>query len=281
MGVFSTAAVVGGDQRQHLLAFILAAKGVRVRVFGLHMQPVTGIRCVDTLDEIEDAEAVFLPIPYRNAQGLIATDHGGLPVEQLGRHLQKDGHVFLGRGDIVSNQWQDNGIRVVDLLMREDFQVWNAVPSAEGAIHLAMANADVTLWRSHCLVLGYGRIGKVLADRLSHLGAIVTVEARKPEDIARIEADGHSAVALPKLPEALPNQRFIFNTVPHLILDRPALACVDKESLIIDLASLPGGVDFDTAQEMGITARLELGLPGRLSPRTAAEIVLQAAEAAW
>ena len=65
----------------------------------------------------------------------------------------------------------------------------------------------------------------------------------------------------------------IFNTVPALILNRNRLKKVRQDCIIIDLASSPGGVDFQAATEFGLSASLDLGLPGFVAPRTAAEII--------
>lgn len=80
------------------------------------------------------------------------------------------------------------GLTLTDYLSREELAVRNGVPTAEGAIEAAMAATDVTLCGTPCLVIGFGRIGKLLAHRLRGLGAEVTVSARRLDDLAWIDA---------------------------------------------------------------------------------------------
>ena len=65
----------------------------------------------------------------------------------------------------------------------------------------------------------------------------------------------------------------MFNTVPTMIFDKALLMNTDSNTLIIDLASLPGGVDFETAQKFGTDAVRALSLPGKCAPKTAGEII--------
>ena len=167
------------------------------------------------------------------------------------------------------------GIPYFDILKEESFSVLNAIPTAEGAIQRAMEKTDITLHGANVLVLGYGRIGKSLSRMLKGIGAKVTVEARKQEDLAWIYDNGYNGVHLDQLDEVLSTQQIIFNTIPHLVLTRERLLKVDKDAVIIDLASAPGGVDYIAAQELGIKAYLELSLPGIVAPKTAGKIVYQ------
>ena len=65
----------------------------------------------------------------------------------------------------------------------------------------------------------------------------------------------------------------IFNTVPAPVISRQVLDELAPETLIIDLASEPGGTDFDYASKLGITVVHALGIPGKFAPRTAGEIL--------
>ena len=123
---------------------------------------------------------------------------------------------------------------------------------------------------SNCLVLGYGRIGKCLADLLKGLHANVIVAARKDDDFVWIKAMGYKGIKYSELPKVLPNINILFNTVPALVIQEE-LNYMKKDSLIIDLASKPGGVDFALAKEKGIVAELALGLPGKVAPESVAE----------
>ena len=156
---------------------------------------------------------------------------------------------------------------------REETQVANAVPTAEGALQLAMESTDRTLHGSRCLIIGYGRIGRLLADRLLALGAEVTVSARKYGDLAWIEAWGYRGVQTGALTGQLDRFDLIFNTAPALILDGTRLREAREDCVIIDLASAPGGVDLEAAKRLSRRAIPAPGLPGKVAPRTAAAAI--------
>lgn len=151
-----------------------------------------------------------------------------------------------------------------------------AVPTAEGALAAAMAATDRTLQDARCLVIGFGRIGKLLAHRLRGLAAQTAVSARRYEDLAWIKALGYAPLRTDRLAGSLRPFHVIFNTVPALILDRKLLEEVRPDCVVIDVASAPGGVDFAAARELGVTALQELALPGRVAPLTAAKAVRDA-----
>lgn len=151
--------------------------------------------------------------------------------------------------------------------------ITNAVPTAEGAIEIAMSETPITLHGSKCLVTGYGRIGKILAKMLRGIGAKVSVEARKYADLALIEGHSCEAIALGELAHHVGEYDIIFNTVPTMLFDREILCKVKKDALIIDLASRPGGVDFDAAAELGVKVIWALSLPGKVAPVSAGAII--------
>ena len=156
---------------------------------------------------------------------------------------------------------------------REETQIANAVPTAEGAIQLAMEATDRTIHESSCLVIGYGRIGRLLAGRLRALGARTAVSARRYSDLAWIRAENFQCLRTDALAGALGQFDLILNTVPALILDAGLLGETKETCVILDLASAPGGVDLAAAQRLGRRAIAAPGLPGRTAPRTAAAAI--------
>ena len=157
-----------------------------------------------------------------------------------------------------------------DFLEREDFAVLNAIPTAEGAVETAMDMLPVTLHGACALVIGWGRIGKYLCTLLRGMGAHVTASARNAGDFAWIEACGLDALHTERLGGGLGRFDVIFNTVPHLVLTYSRLLELKRGCAVIDLASAPGGVDFEAADKLGISCRQALGLPGKCSPESAA-----------
>jgi dipicolinate synthase subunit A len=161
----------------------------------------------------------------------------------------------------------------IDILEREEMAVLNAIPTAEGAIQIAMEETPITLHNSNIMILGFGRIGKILAKMLDGIGANVFVEARKYSDIAWIRSLSYKPVYINELSDYLSKMDIIFNTIPSTILNLDLLKIINKDSLIIDLASKPGGVDFEKAKELGLKVIWALSLPGKVAPITAARFM--------
>jgi len=149
----------------------------------------------------------------------------------------------------------------------------NALPTAEGAIQLAMEHTPHTVHASRCLVIGCGRVGKVLAQRLQGLGAHVTVSARRCSDLAWIDACGWESIRTDLLAGALDRFDLIFNTVPAPVLEEAMLRELREECLLIDLASEPGGVDPAAAKRQNRRLLRAPGLPGKVAPMSAAAAV--------
>ncbi len=164
------------------------------------------------------------------------------------------------------------GVRWADYAAREEFEILNAVPTAEGALQLAMEETARTVHGANTVLTGYGRIGKILARNLTTLGARVTVFARRSEVRAQAAADNICAKEFEQLPHYLNNADILFNTVPKKIIGREELFLL-KNTLVIDLASAPGGVDFDAARETGVRVIWALALPGKVAPVTAAHTI--------
>jgi len=268
---------IGGDTRQIEAMNMAAKEGFIVKAVGFQDIPNDRVKIYKGLeDECFICHALILPIPYKNRYGYIniQSDPQSITLEQIMKKVDQSTIIILGKADHdIKQQAEEKNIRFFDILEEESFAILNAIPTAEGAIQRAMEKTDITLHGANVLVLGYGRIGKCLARMLKGIGARVTVEARKPEDLAWIYENGYNGVHLDDLDSVLGSQQVIFNTIPHLVLTRERLKKVDKEAVIIDLASAPGGIDFEAAKEFGIRAYLELSLPGIVAPKTAGRIV--------
>ncbi len=147
----------------------------------------------------------------------------------------------------------------------------NALLTAEGAIHAAAEYSDKALQDSTCLVIGCGRIGMGLIHMLRALHVKTIAAARRKESR---DAAGAPAVSIEELPSVLPETEIIFNTVPAMILNEQLLKKVKKDTLLLELASKPYGIDFKAAEALGLSIQLESGLPGRYCPVSAAKTLL-------
>ncbi|MDN5293630.1 MAG: dipicolinate synthase subunit [Eubacteriales bacterium] len=271
-------AVLGGDDRELVYIPVLREKGAEVRTVGLPVEKREGIiPCATIREAVRGADVIVLPMPGVDPAGNIRAKFVKEPLPLRDEDLQEvpAGTLMLvgvARGslkDLASRR----GLRLVEIAERDDVAIYNSIPSAEGALQMAMEGTDFTIHGSRALVLGFGRTGMTLARMLAALGARTTVAARRRADLARIYEMGLTPVTFPELPRVLPHMDLIFNTVPSLILDRRLLLKTNQRAYIIDLASAPGGVDFEVAAELGIKAVLAPGLPGKVAPRTAGEIL--------
>lgn len=269
--------VIGGDMRQYALAEYLIKDGFDVSIYGFDPIYCDSINPEDSLsDTLNGSRTIVLGINPCDGKMNISTPlwQDTISVQTLINHISPESTIIGGK---ISSQFfslcKEKSITCIDYVSREDFAVLNAVPTAEGAIEIAMQELPVTLHRCNCLITGFGRIGKILARDLFFLGADVTCSARKSSDIAWINSLGYKAVYTKNLSEYVHNCTVIFNTIPHLVFDREILRNLNPNALIIDLASKPGGVDFKSAENLGIKVIHALSLPGKVAPATAGKII--------
>ena len=269
--------IIGGDMRQIYMAEALVKDGHKVLICGfekadLHSHNLSN----DILSKvISESKYIILPVPITHDGKMVSAPFANKEIK-INTDLEKmlkNKKVF---GGIISQFEKviktDSLDCLKDYYSREDFMVQNAVPSAEGAVKVAMEISEKVINKSRCLVVGYGRIGKVLSKLLKNMGANVNVSARCPRDLAWIDAMGYTSANINTSDDAL-DYDLIFNTVPYLIFDEKMLLRCAKNTIIIDLASAPGGVDFKFAEKTGITAVQALALPGKFFPKTAGEII--------
>ena len=213
------------------------------------------------------ADYILLPLPL---------DESRTPVAELLR-AAKPGALAVG-GKLSAQARQiaaEAGGELVDYFAREELILCNAIPTAEGCIGILMAERSRTLWGGSILLTGFGPVGQALGVRLGALGAQVTAAARRPAQRALAESFGLRSVAIGRLGQLAPAFDTVENTVPALVLSAEVLARLRPESLIVDLASRPGGTDFEAARRLGHRAIHALSLPAACAPETAGEAVAQ------
>lgn len=138
---------------------------------------------------------------------------------------------------------------------------------------LAMEEMPTTIFNSKVLVTGYGRISKVMIKALKGLGADVCITARKVSDLEWAKIYGCDCVHIDDMASRLSEFDIVFNTIPVVIFDKSKLSLLKKSCLVIDLASKPGGIDFDGASNLGVKVIWALSVPGKVAPVTAGKII--------
>jgi len=269
--------IAGGDLRSVYLAKALAKEGYEVKVFAIEKAKLPeNIGTIEKPEDFENAENIILPLPCCNSEGFLKTplSDSEIPLPKILEHLKK-GAVLMGGllpEDFVISA-KEKGIRTFDYYYREEFAVRNAALTAEAAAAKLMEMLRESISTVPVLILGHGRIGRLLAAILKALDAKVTVAARRYSDLAWIRSEGMEPLEFRLLDGEIGRFRVVFNTVPAPVLTKEKLVLMDSGAIIIDLASEPCGTDFFAAEELGIRAEKALGLPGKFAPKTAGEII--------
>ncbi|MCD8355242.1 MAG: dipicolinate synthase [Clostridia bacterium] len=269
-----TFALAGGDVRQACLGELLAADGGKVQTVGLERYNTTLPVCSDYRKLFTEADVIIFPMPVMGTRGRLNAPLANAPYKltDLLDAIPAGKPVYGGSvPKMVHEMAARRGITVSDYLQREELALLNAIPTAEGAIQIAMEELPVTIHDLPVLIIGAGRIGSALAPRLHGLGAEVTLSARRYEDFARIQSAGYRWLDTRKLAGQLHPFPLIINTVPSAVLTRNVLADCMPDALVIDLASGKGGVAEDALELCRVIHALSL--PGKVAPRSAAKAI--------
>lgn len=265
--------VVGGDMRQVFLAKQLSLDLHEVFSFAIDRYSFPDNIKQLSIPDFSETQVIILPMPTEREKGILNaplcnTSH---KTSNIFDSIPAKTHVFAGGvTEDMKIKAEQNNIFLFDYLSREELAILNAIPTCEGAIQLAMEEMPITLHGAKVLVIGNGRIGSMLAHDLSSLHCEVTISARSPKDFALIKAQGLNHLHTNYLTGKLSYFDLIINTVPAPVMRKAELVEINDNTLIIDLASRPGGVDFKSAENLGKRAIHALSLPGKVAPVSSA-----------
>ena len=261
--------ILGGDLRQETVKNLLEKENFDVTALGLSEGEIP-------LDKLKKADIIIFPF---------STSSDGVTLNAPISKTKTSLFDIIGKIDKnclvlgakmpldAEKMLQGKGIRYIDYFEREELIIKNAIPTAEGVIEIALSEMPITIFGSRVLVIGYGRVGKVIAEKFKLLGSDVTVSARKLEDFAWIEEKGLKSVHTKALTNAVSEFDLIINTVPARVLDGDTLKNIRCDTLILDVASKPGGVDFEMAKKLKKNVIWALSLPGKTAPITSGKII--------
>ena len=266
--------VIGGDPRQASLAGLLADDGHGVHAFALEQGE--GVRCEPTLEGLELADCVVLPLPAADGEGRLNAplSTAAHTLEEIVGAMRPGQLLCAGMaGKGLAELAGRSQLVLKDYFAREELAQLNAVPTAEGAIQIALEELPITLHDARVLVVGFGRLGRALAPRLRALGARTWVAARSYAQRAMAEGMGLETEGVDRLREWLCSFDLVVNTVPAPVLGVEELAAMKQGALVIDLASRPGGVDMSVAAALGVRVIWALSLPGKVAPITSGRYI--------
>ena len=273
-------AIIGGDLRIIKLAKMLAEDGNNVYTYGMEKaeelkENKNIIMCNKLQETVKKSEIIIGPIPF-SSNGININAPFSDNIISIRELMHVINAKILIAGSITPDVYDlanDEYIEIIDIMKREELAVLNTISTAEGTIEIIIANTNKIIHGSKVLILGFGRIGKVLARKLAGLSAKVTCAARKDEDLAWIRAYGHMETNINAIGENLSEYDVIINTVPHLVLTSEKIKYVKDDCLLVDLASNPGGIDKKAAKDKNLKLIWALALPGKVAPITTAEFI--------
>lgn len=186
------------------------------------------------------------------------------------KNLDSNSYVF-GRTthSNVIEYLANKDIRFFSYFDDEAFVMKNAYLTAEGALAFIIQNTNVTIKQMPVLILGYGRLGKSVAKLLKDNYAQVSVATDDNVEYATASIYADKVLLLSEYQEKLNEYKAIVNTIPQQILKGEILKLLDKDCFVLDLASVPGGVNFQEADRLHVKYMHALGVPGKTSPQTA------------
>ena len=268
-------AVLGGDMRmlEHIRGAL--ADGAAVRHYGCVPDAASiggAVACASLEAALAGAHIVSCPIPGVGVDAALYAPHAPAPIRLqpgLLGHLAPGAVVFSGPMPPEMEGWAHAaGVKALDYSEDDPLSILHAIPTAEGAIRVAVEHTAETICGMKTLCIGYGRVGVSVAAAFQALNARVTLAARNPVQLARAEASGLDTVHTDRLAEVVGQFDLVVSSPTAKVLTRDVLAAVKPGALVIDLRSPPGSVDHDAAKDLGtkvVWARAQAGT----APRTA------------
>jgi dipicolinate synthase subunit A len=274
-------AFVGGDARLLEVIRYMLDLDATVSLIGFdeiahQFQGIEVVKVVTT-ETFRNTDVVILPVAGMDDRGVIEAHYSPYPIVLTDEHFASmPKHIKVVTGiakPYLQTVCEKYGLNLIKLMELDEVAILNSIPTAEGAIQLAIQHTDITIHGSNSVVLGFGRCGITLSRTLAALGSRVKVGARKPADLARIQEMNMEPFPLAELAQHVTQADLVFNTIPAMVLTADMLAKIPKTCVIIDIASNPGGTDFRFAEKRGIKAILAPSLPGIVAPKSAGQII--------
>ncbi|MBS5725594.1 MAG: hypothetical protein KHW59_07435 [Clostridiales bacterium] len=270
-------ALCGGDARLLSAAALFAKNGYTCTVWKCAPGDCGGAtRCHELRQAVDGIGAVILPVPAFTSAGRLtctSDERTGIDAQTLFAALPPETKIYAGKvSELIRRIAGEYHLPLWDYAEQEEFSILNAVPTAEAAVQIVMNRLPVTIAGSKFVVIGYGRVGRALAQRLLALQGKVIVAARSKAARAAAESDGCETISVAEYLSAPIPALVCFNTVPAPIIHDECAASADCR-LFIDLASAPGGFREEARSILGDQLITALSLPGKYSHETAGKII--------
>ena len=267
--------IIGGDLRSFFLAKILSREKHEVKLYGF--DKLENFKECEKYDEmIKNSDNIVLPIPFSkdNQYVNMPFSNKDIAIREIFYYLENK-TIFVGNiHQELKEELHRKHNQVIDFMKKEEFAILNAIPTAEATIEIILKNTKKILQNSNCLIMGFGRIGKVLAYKLKGLSAKVTCMTMSEEEKAWAVAYRYETTKIENLQKNCTKFKqydIIINTIPKVIF-REELKEIKKETLVIDLASKPYGIDRKIAEQEKLNFIEALGLPRKVGTNDISKI---------
>lgn len=233
----------------------------------------------ETLEEIPCENIYVLPITVAKLDKYPEIKR---KLKQELTNISKEPKAVCVFGGVFNEEWktflEEQKIPYWDFMKLPEVVEGNGWITAEGTVAEVLQLGLRSIWQQNVMVTGYGCCGEKIAKVFSWLGANVTVVARKEKVRGKAEKDGFWAIDFPEMGSFVEGMDTVINTVPAMVVTKDVIQKMRKDTLIIDIASSPGGTDFEAAKDAGIVAKLALGLPGIYTTASSAALLGNAIE---
>lgn len=268
----NTFLILGGDNRSLYLGEYLENQGFKVCYYAFNHT-----ECYNSLEEaMNSSDVIVLPLPFTKDRLTLNAPlfDDKVVISDIVALLSNKKMVFGGQlPKSFCEELESRDCPYCDYFLLDELAIYNAVPTAEGVVQVLIEELPITIHGMKCGVLGYGRVGKVLANTLSSLGAKVTVFARKQSAFAEIYASSMEYKHFDVLSTENNDFDVVINTVPVKVLGDAQLSKLNSDCILVEVASAPFGIDFQSAKEKAFKVIKAGSLPGKVAPKTAGEII--------
>jgi len=266
--------IIGGDKRNANLKHLLEEDGHSVKAYGFSKYKESIVENTSNLeDAVEGSKYIIAGIPFTSDNNLIVSPFSNMNIraEDLINTLSSEQILIAGAiNKEIYKMAEDRNISILDILKHEQMSLLNAIPTAEGVIKIIIEETDITISGSNVMVIGYGRIGKILCKMLNGMGANVSVVVNTYISKAEAEGLGQKVIMYDDINSYLPDMNTIVNTVPSTVIDKNNFIYIQETSLVVDIASPPFGVNYGDSKNYSIKVLWARSLPGKVAAKSAA-----------